>query len=102
MFVSIYHKSNLFNVHAMILIVHIFMNVNELCLNHIHKTCAVTLTGKSPPNRDPELQRTELVQDTKALMVQDTKLMMLLILDNERGVDVMMIVIFIKELFTLC
>ncbi len=39
----------------------------------IHKTCAVTLTGKRPLNRDPELQRTELVQDTKALMVQDTK-----------------------------
>ena len=39
----------------------------------IHKTCAVTLTGKRTPNRDPELQRTELVQDTKALMVQDTK-----------------------------
>ena len=37
------------------------------------KTCAVTLTGKRPPNRDPERQRTELVQDTKALMVQDTK-----------------------------
>ena len=37
------------------------------------QTCAVTLTGKRPPNRDPELQRTELVQDTKALMVQDTK-----------------------------
>ena len=32
----------------------------------IHKTCAVTLTGKRPTNRDPELQRTELVQDTKA------------------------------------
>ena len=40
----------------------------------IHKICAVTLTGKRPPNRDPELQRTELVQDTKALMVQDTKM----------------------------
>ena len=39
----------------------------------IHKTCAVTLTGKRPPNRDPEWQRTELVQDSKALMVQDTK-----------------------------
>ena len=39
----------------------------------IHKTCAVTLTEKRPPNRDPEWQRTELVQDTKALMVQDTK-----------------------------
>ena len=33
----------------------------------------MTLTGKRPPNRDPELQRTELVQDAKALMVQDTK-----------------------------
>ena len=33
----------------------------------------MTLTGKRPPNRDPEWQRTELVQDTKALMVQDTK-----------------------------
>ena len=42
----------------------------------IHKICAVTLTGKRPPNRDPELQRTELVQDTKALMVQDTKALM--------------------------
>ena len=36
----------------------------------IDKTCAVTLTGKCPPNRDPELQRTELVQGTKAVMVQ--------------------------------
>ena len=42
----------------------------------VHKTCAVTLTGKRPPNRDPELQRTELVQDTKALMVQDTRALM--------------------------
>ena len=42
----------------------------------IHKTCAVTLTGKHPPNCDPELQQTELVQDTKALMVQDTKALM--------------------------
>jgi len=42
----------------------------------IHKTCAVILTGKRPPNRDPELQRAELVQDTKALMVQDTKALM--------------------------
>ena len=33
----------------------------------------MTLTGKRPPNRDPELQWTELVQDTKALKVQDTK-----------------------------
>ena len=36
----------------------------------------MTLIGKRPPNRDPELQRTELVQDTKALMVQDTKSLM--------------------------
>ena len=42
------------------------------------------------------------MQDTEAVMVQDTKLVRLLILDNERGVDVMMIVILIKELFTLC
>jgi len=34
----------------------------------------VTLTGKCPPNRDPVWQWTELVQDTKALMVQDTKM----------------------------
>ena len=32
MFVSIYYKPSLFNVHTMILIVHIFMNVNKLCL----------------------------------------------------------------------
>ena len=37
----------------------------------------MTLTGKRPPNRDPELQRTELVQDTKALRVQDTKALMM-------------------------
>ena len=36
----------------------------------------MTLTGKRPPNRDPELQRTELVQDTQALMVQDTQALM--------------------------
>ena len=33
MFVSIYYKPSLFNAHTMILIVHIFMNVNNLCLN---------------------------------------------------------------------
>ena len=31
--VSIYYKLSLFNAHTMILIVHIFMNVNKLCLN---------------------------------------------------------------------
>ena len=36
----------------------------------IHKTCAVTLTGKRPPNRDPEWHRTELVQDTKQAMTR--------------------------------
>ena len=33
MFVSIYYKPSLFNAHTMILIVHIFMTVNKLCLN---------------------------------------------------------------------
>ena len=33
MFVSIYYKPSLFNAHTTILIVHIFMNVNKLCLN---------------------------------------------------------------------
>ena len=33
MLVSVYYKLNLFNAHAMILIFHIFMNVNKLCLN---------------------------------------------------------------------
>ena len=33
MFVSIYYKPSLFNAHTMILIFHIFMNVNKLCLN---------------------------------------------------------------------
>ena len=33
MFVSIYYKPSLFNAHTMIFIVHIFMNVNKLCLN---------------------------------------------------------------------
>ena len=35
MFVSIYYKPSLFNAHTMILIVHIFMNVNKLCLNQL-------------------------------------------------------------------
>ena len=34
MFVSIYYKPSLFNAHTMILIVHIFMNVNKLCLKN--------------------------------------------------------------------
>ena len=33
MLVSIYYKISLFNAHTMILIFHIFMNVNKLCLN---------------------------------------------------------------------
>ena len=33
MFVSIYYMPSLFNAHTMILIFHIFMNVNKLCLN---------------------------------------------------------------------
>ena len=33
MFVSIYYKPSLLNAHTMILTVHIFMNVNQLCLN---------------------------------------------------------------------
>ena len=43
----------------------------------------MTLTGKRPPNRDPELQRTELVQDTQALMVQDTQALM--VQDTQKG-----------------
>ena len=38
MFVSIYYKPSLFNAHTMILIVHIFMNVNKLYLNQIYWT----------------------------------------------------------------
>ena len=36
----------------------------------------MTLAAKCPPNRDLELQRTELVQDTNAWMVQDIKIML--------------------------
>ena len=35
MFVSIYYKPSLFNAHTMILIFHIFRNVNKLCLNQL-------------------------------------------------------------------
>ena len=38
MFVSIYYTPSLFNAHTMILIVHIFMNVNKLCLKNKTKT----------------------------------------------------------------
>ena len=33
MLVSIYYKPSLFNAHAMILIFHVFMHVNKLCLD---------------------------------------------------------------------
>ena len=36
MFVSIYYKPSLFNAHTMILIVHIFTNVDKLCLNQMY------------------------------------------------------------------
>ena len=38
MLVSIYYELSLFNAHTMILIVHIFMNVNQLCLNQLYNT----------------------------------------------------------------
>ena len=41
MFVSIYYKPSLFNAHTMISIVHIFMNVNKLCLNQ--QVCELAL-----------------------------------------------------------
>ena len=57
MFVIIYYKPGLFNAHTMILIGHIFMNVNELCLNqgnraspkiiHILNNWQKTRPGKS-------------------------------------------------------
>jgi len=37
MFVSIYYKPSLFNAHTMILIVHIFMNANKVCLNQVYE-----------------------------------------------------------------
>ena len=37
MFVSIYYKPSLFNAHTMVLIVHIFMNVNKLCINQMEE-----------------------------------------------------------------
>ena len=50
MFVSIYYKPSLFNAHTMILIFHIFMNVNKLCLNQVPKyTCKTH--GFLPGNR---------------------------------------------------
>ena len=35
MFVSIYYKPSLFNAQTIILIFHIFMNVNKFCLNQV-------------------------------------------------------------------
>ena len=43
MFVSIYYKPSLFNAHTMILIVHIFMNVNKLCLNQENSAIVATV-----------------------------------------------------------
>ena len=48
MFVSIYYKPSLFNAHTMILIVHIFMNVNKLCLN---QQCLFVLAAKQKRQR---------------------------------------------------
>ena len=44
MFVSIYYKPSLFNAHTMIFIVHIFMNVNKLCLNQNNVSLLFTST----------------------------------------------------------
>ena len=50
MFVSIYYKPSLFKAHTMILIVHIFMNVNKLCLNQgDEKEGGLTTTVKRHP-----------------------------------------------------
>ena len=46
MLVSIYYMLSLFNAHTMILIVHIFMNVNKLCLNLLFGS--EVLTANSP------------------------------------------------------
>ena len=62
----------LISITSLIIIAHASVLSNLACT----KTCAVTLTGKRPPNLDPELQLTELVQDTKALLVKDTKAFM--------------------------
>ena len=50
MFVSIYYKPSLFNAHTMILIVHIFMNVNKLCLNQKHLYYLFSTHGKRESN----------------------------------------------------
>ena len=55
MFVSIYYKPSLFKAHTMILIVHIFINVNKLCLNHKALASAV------PDRMRVSLQRLHLV-----------------------------------------
>ena len=49
MFVSIYYEPSLFNAHTMIFIVHIFMNVNKLCLNQEkYNSSNSTQTDKTP------------------------------------------------------
>ena len=48
--VSIYYKLSLFNAHAMILIFHIFMNVNTFCLNQsvrLHQGGDLELTNSA-------------------------------------------------------
>ena len=49
MFVSIYYKPSLFNAHTMIFIVHIFMNVNKLCLNQTLPDLVTPLKAHSFP-----------------------------------------------------
>ena len=60
MFVSIYYKPSLFNVHTMILIVRIFVNVNKLCSNHTRsvrdqvRTVLLSRTSKTARVSAPE------------------------------------------------
>ena len=49
MFVSIYYKHSLFNAHTMIFIVHIFMNVNKLCLNQLDNDKAGNIKKNTKP-----------------------------------------------------
>ena len=73
MFVSIYSKPSLFNAHTMILIVHIFMNVNKLCLNQRcgvvsstfffqYEVCATVLYATKAMDRGSRQSRKEELQ----------------------------------------
>ena len=69
MILSVYYKPSLFNAHAMITVVHIYTNVNKLCLNQAFSGAG--LEGGRP---DPEQHSDHSNLGVSVLLTKSVKL----------------------------